>query len=78
MPTPGSKGCEMSAWQSTVMILMLTAANAPTGGMAGLALGADDHPPEAFLLAGLVLRVRALGRPKPTSKRRALRGGNRA
>jgi DNA-binding response OmpR family regulator len=55
------------------MILMLTAADAPTERVAGLRLGADDYLPKPFHFPELVLRVRALARRKPTAKRRTLR-----
>src|SRR5580658_3241267 len=40
------------------MILMLTAADAPTDRVAGLRLGADDYLPKPFHFPELVLRVR--------------------
>jgi DNA-binding response OmpR family regulator len=41
----GDTLCRMPTDDDPAMILMLTAANAPTQRFAGLALGADDHPP---------------------------------
>lgn len=55
------------------MILMLTAADAPSERVAGLALGADDYLSKPFHFPELVLRVRALARRKPAAKRRILR-----
>jgi DNA-binding response OmpR family regulator len=55
------------------MILMLTAADAPTERVTGLRLGADDYLPKPFHFPELVLRVRALARRKPAAKRRTLR-----
>jgi DNA-binding response OmpR family regulator len=79
---PGVHGdtlCRMITDDDPAMILTRTAANAPTERVVGLALGADDYPSKSVPLPELVLRVRALARCKPTSKRRApARGGNRA
>jgi DNA-binding response OmpR family regulator len=55
------------------MILMLTAAGSPDDRVAGLTLGADDYLPKPFHFPELVLRVRALGRRKPTAQPRTLR-----
>jgi DNA-binding response OmpR family regulator len=55
------------------MILMLTAANAPTERVAGLALGADDYLSKPFHSPSSSSVSVALARRKPTSKRRALR-----
>jgi DNA-binding response OmpR family regulator len=55
------------------MILMLTAADAPTERAAGLRLGADDYLSKPFHFPELVLRVRALARRKPGAKPRTLR-----
>jgi hypothetical protein len=55
------------------MILMLTAGNASTERVAALAFGAEDYLDKPFHSPELVLRVRALARRKPTSKRRAVR-----
>ena len=54
------------------MILMLTAAGAPTDRVKGLALGADDYLPKPFHFPELVLRIRALARRKPTARHRTL------
>jgi DNA-binding response OmpR family regulator len=54
------------------MILMLTAAGAPTDRVEGLALGADDYLPKPFHFPELVLRIRALARRKPTARHRTL------
>ena len=55
------------------MILILTAAGTPDDRVAGLTLGADDYLPKPFHFPELVLRVRALGRRKPTAQPRTLR-----
>jgi len=52
---------------------MLTAANAPTECVAGLALGADDYLSKPFHSPSSSSVSVALARRKPTSKRRALR-----
>ncbi len=54
------------------MILMLTAADAPTDRVEGLALGADDYLAKPFHFPELVLRIRALARRKPTARRPTL------
>jgi DNA-binding response OmpR family regulator len=76
---PGIHGdtlCGMIATSpDPAMILMLTAAGAPTDRVAGLALGADDYLPKPFHFPELVLRVRALARRKPTAQPRTLRAG---
>jgi DNA-binding response OmpR family regulator len=54
------------------MILMLTAAGAPSDRVKGLALGADDYLPKPFHFPELVLRVRALARRKPTARSHTL------
>ena len=54
------------------MILMLTAAGAPTDRVEGLAIGADDYLPKPFHFPELVLRIRALARRKPTTRHRVL------
>jgi len=51
-----------------VMVLMLTAADAPGQRVAGLALGADDYLAKPFHFPELVLRVRALARRKPATR----------
>jgi len=55
------------------MILILTAAGTPDDRVAGLTLGADDYLTKPFHFPELVLRVRALGRRKPTAQPRTLR-----
>jgi DNA-binding response OmpR family regulator len=55
------------------MVLMLTAAGAPSDRVEGLALGADDYLPKPFHFPELVLRIRALARRKPTARHRTLR-----
>ena len=57
------------------MILMLTAAGAPTDRVNGLALGADDYLPKPFHFPELVLRIRALARRKPTARSHTLQAG---
>ena len=54
------------------MILMLTAAGAPTDRVEGLVLGADDYLPKPFHFPELVLRIRALARRKPAARHRTL------
>jgi DNA-binding response OmpR family regulator len=54
------------------MILMLTAAGAPTDRVKGLALGADDYLPKPFHFPELVLRVRALARRRPAARSHTL------
>jgi DNA-binding response OmpR family regulator len=56
-----------------VMVLMLTAAGAPTDRVSGLSLGADDYLAKPFHFPELVLRVRALARRQPTARARILR-----
>jgi DNA-binding response OmpR family regulator len=74
---PGIHGdaiCRMIAGgDQQVMVLMLTAADAPGQRAAGLALGADDYLVKPFHFPELVLRVRALGRRKPAAQGRILR-----
>jgi DNA-binding response OmpR family regulator len=74
---PGIHGdslCRMiTESEQPAMILMLTAASAPGERVAGLALGADDYLSKPFHFPELVLRVRALGRRKPTAQPRKLR-----
>lgn len=55
------------------MVLMLTAADAPTDRVSGLGLGADDYLSKPFEFQELVLRVRALARRRPTAQPRVLR-----
>ena len=57
------------------MVLMLTAAGAPADRVRGLALGADDYLPKPFHFPELVLRIRALGRRKPTAQPPTLQAG---
>ncbi|MBO0693775.1 MAG: response regulator transcription factor [Acidimicrobiaceae bacterium] len=55
------------------MVLMLTAAGTAEDRVSGLGLGADDYLPKPFHFAELVLRLRALGRRKPTAQPRILK-----
>ena len=55
------------------MVLMLTAAGAPSDRVNGLALGADDYLPKPFHFPELVLRIHALARRRPGARRRTLR-----
>ena len=75
---PGIHGdaiCRMIAGgEQQVMVLILTAADAPGQRAAGLALGADDYLVKPFHFPELVLRVRALARRKPAAQGRILRG----
>ncbi|HTV12590.1 MAG TPA: response regulator transcription factor [Acidimicrobiales bacterium] len=74
---PGVHGdvvCRTVAEQENqAMVLMLTASGAPGERVAGLGLGADDYLTKPFHFPELVLRVRALGRRKPTAQPRVLR-----
>jgi DNA-binding response OmpR family regulator len=54
------------------MILMLTAAGAPSDRVKGFVLGADDYLPKPFHFPELVLRIRALARRRPAASRRTL------
>ena len=56
-----------------VMVLMLTAADAPGDRVSGLTLGADDYLAKPFHFPELVLRVRALARRRPTAQASTLR-----
>jgi DNA-binding response OmpR family regulator len=58
------------------MVLMLTAADAPTDRVSGLGLGADDYLPKPFHFPELVLRLRALARRKPTAQPRILKAAD--
>ena len=55
-----------------VMVLMLTAADAPGERVGGLALGADDYLTKPFSFAEFLARLRALAR-RPTATARANR-----
>jgi DNA-binding response OmpR family regulator len=57
------------------MILMLTAASSPTDRVEGFALGADDYLSKPFHFPELVLRIHALARRKPNTRRPTLRAG---
>ena len=57
------------------MILMLTAAGAPTDRVTGLQLGADDYLAKPFHFPELVLRIRALARRRPAARPRILQAG---
>ena len=52
----------MVASETSVRVLMLTAATEISDRVAGLSLGADDYLTKPFVLAELAARVRALGR----------------
>ena len=74
---PGLHGdtiCRMATdADNPVMVLMLTAADAPGERVAGLALGADDYLAKPFHFPELVLRIRALARRKPSASGVTLR-----
>lgn len=70
----GDAICQMVAGgEEPAMILMLTAADSPGERVAGLGMGADDYLPKPFHFPELVLRVRSLGRRRPTAHGRVLR-----
>jgi DNA-binding response OmpR family regulator len=73
---PGLHGdaiCRLVAdGEQPIMVLMLTAADAPGQRVAGLALGADDYLAKPFHFPELVLRIRALARRKPATHGRTL------
>ncbi|HTX08319.1 MAG TPA: response regulator transcription factor [Solirubrobacteraceae bacterium] len=72
----GDQLCQtISQTDDPPMILMLTAAGAPSDRVEGLALGADDYLPKPFHFPELVLRIRALARRKPTARPRILQAG---
>jgi len=56
-----------------VMVLMLTAADAPGDRVSGLGLGADDYLAKPFHFPELVLRIRALARRQPSARGPILR-----
>jgi DNA-binding response OmpR family regulator len=65
----GDRLCQLIAHtEDPPMILMLTAAGAPSDRVNGLALGADDYLPKPFHFPELVLRVRVLARRRPTAR----------
>jgi DNA-binding response OmpR family regulator len=74
---PGIHGdalCQMITEQDDrVMVLMLTAADAPGDRVSGLSLGADDYLSKPFHFPELVLRVHALARRQPAARGRLLR-----
>jgi len=57
------------------MVLMLTASAAAEDRVGGLGIGADDYLTKPFHFPELVLRVRALGRRRPSAQPRILRAG---
>ncbi|MFC3454142.1 response regulator transcription factor [Amycolatopsis speibonae] len=77
---PGIHGdtlCRMiTGRDERAMVLMLTAAGSPGDRVSGLTLGADDYLAKPFHFPELVLRVRALGRRRPTARARTLRGAD--
>ncbi|NAS26320.1 response regulator [Herbidospora sp. NEAU-GS84] len=74
---PGIHGdtlCQMiTERDDRVMVLMLTAADAPLDRVSGLTLGADDYLAKPFHFPELVLRIRSLARRRPTARPRTLR-----
>jgi DNA-binding response OmpR family regulator len=74
---PGIHGdalCQMIAERDQrVMILMLTAAGAPSDRVSGLTIGADDYLAKPFHFPELVLRIRSLARRQPSARARTLR-----
>ncbi|MFI6003304.1 response regulator transcription factor [Streptomyces sp. NPDC051366] len=73
---PGIHGDDLcrliTARDDRVMVLMLTAADAPGDRVSGLVLGADDYLAKPFHFPELVLRVRALARRRPQARPRTL------
>jgi DNA-binding response OmpR family regulator len=76
---PGLHGdtiCRMVvAEDEPLMVLMLTAADAPGDRVTGLALGADDYLAKPFHFPELVLRVQALARRRPAVSGSRLQAG---
>jgi DNA-binding response OmpR family regulator len=76
---PGIHGDELcqliTGTEDPPMILMLTAAGGSAERVKGLALGADDYLPKPFHFPELVLRIRALARRRPTTRRPTLQAG---
>jgi DNA-binding response OmpR family regulator len=74
---PGIHGdtiCQMiTGRDDRVMVLMLTAADAPGDRVSGLVLGADDYLAKPFHFPELVLRIHALARRRPAVRGRTLR-----
>jgi DNA-binding response OmpR family regulator len=74
---PGIHGdvlCQMiTREERAVMVLMLTASDAPGQRVSGLKLGADDYLTKPFHFPELVLRVRALARRRPSAQPHVLR-----
>ena len=74
---PGIHGddlCQMiTRRDERVMVLMLTAADAPGDRVSGLGLGADDYLAKPFHFPELVLRIRALARRQPSARGPILR-----
>ncbi|MFG2292390.1 response regulator transcription factor [Streptomyces sp. NPDC048603] len=74
---PGIHGdtlCRMiTSREDRVMVLMLTAADAPGDRVGGLLLGADDYLAKPFHFPELVLRIRSLARRRPAARARVLR-----
>jgi DNA-binding response OmpR family regulator len=74
---PGIHGdtiCQMITDKADrVMVLMLTAADAPGDRVSGLVLGADDYLAKPFHFPELVLRIHALARRRPAVRGRTLR-----
>jgi DNA-binding response OmpR family regulator len=58
------------------MVLMLTAADAPSDRVSGLGIGADDYLAKPFHFPELVLRVRNLARRRGTTQARILRAAD--
>jgi DNA-binding response OmpR family regulator len=73
---PGDTVCRMiTEREAPAMVLMLTASDTPAQRVSGLRLGADDYLSKPFHFPELVLRVRALGRRRPTAQARVFRAG---
>ncbi|GAA0943562.1 response regulator transcription factor [Virgisporangium aurantiacum] len=65
----------LTAGQSGIRILMLTAAGEAADRVGGLILGADDYLPKPFVFDELVLRLRALARRANNAPRVLRRAG---
>ena len=73
----GDSVCRMiTGGSDPAMVLMLTASGSPEERVSGLGLGADDYLAKPFHFPELLLRIRALGRRRPTAHARILRAAD--